>query len=129
MNNNIVDIQVSAPIANAATHSATNTSTLKTAQSRCLSADASTLLLTDEKEEEDKHLCENTENFVRQTGDFTSKILETKEEVMQAQKLLYDVYIKDGGWMFDGENPTGKYYFIVLMIYFESNASYFSGAY
>ena len=74
---------------------------------KSFSASLSSVLLTQENKKEKEQVNDSDENFVRKLGNFTSKILETKEEVMAAQILLYDVYIKEKEWSFDVENPTG----------------------
>ena len=34
--------------------------------------------------------------------------LKSESDVIQAQALLYQVYIKEMGWMFAKDNPTGS---------------------
>ena len=81
--------------------------TCKNSVTKSFTASASSVLLTEENEKENEQLNDNDGNFVQKLGHFTSKILETKEEIMAAQRLLYDVYIKEQGWAFDAKNPSG----------------------
>ncbi len=54
------------------------------------------------------NLVEVEKKWAFRDGKFTIKALDAVKEISQAQELLYDVYIKEQGWMFAEGNPTGK---------------------
>ena len=101
--NIIVSSDISDPVIPPSVHGIT----CKNSVTKSFTASASSVLLTEENEKENEELNDNVGRFVQKLGNFTSKILKTKEEIMAAQRLLYDVYIKEQGWEIDAKNPSG----------------------